>query len=83
MKPQTFALVVLMLAMSGCSTKPPVPPAKIDQPDPAHVTDCPKPAPLNKDGVSVPEALDFSVKWIGVAGCERDKKRALVESWPK
>ena len=82
MKARILYLAALTLAISACSTKPQVAPAKIDPPPVALVTECRPPGELPAESTARDLAL-WAVEWIGAYGCERSKRKALLESWPK
>ena len=80
-------LLTLLLALSlpmlfGCSTTPAHAPAKIDPPPVALVTACAAPEPL-QSGATAQDLALWTVGWIGAYGCERSKRTALVEAWPR
>ena len=82
MKAQILLVVGLTMGILGCSTKPPAQPAKIDPPPVALVTKCLVPADLPAESTARDLAL-WAVAWIGAYGCERSKREALIESWPR
>jgi uncharacterized protein YceK len=82
MRPLLLLLALFLMLLSGCSTVQPSAPAKIDPPPVALVTACATPDDL-KQGATAQDLALWTVAWIGTAGCERAKRQALVESWPR
>lgn len=82
MKLKILLCAVLMLAISGCSSVPRSAPAKIDPPPVALVSKCLPPGDLPSESTARDLAL-WAVAWIGAYGCEKSKREALIESWPK
>lgn len=73
---------LFLTLLSGCSTAPRNAPAKLDPPPVALVTACATPEPLQA-GITAQALAEWTVAWIGAYGCERAKRQALVESWPR
>lgn len=73
---------MLTLTLCACSTPRPIAPAKTDPPPVALVVDCARPAPL-PEGATGRDLAEWTVAWIGAWGCERRKRRALLEAWPR
>lgn len=61
---------------------PPSVPAKIDPPPVALVSSCAAPGKL-PDGATAQDLGEWVVGWIGAYGCERAKRAALVDAWPR
>ena len=76
-----YATLCLSIALVGCASVAPSAPAKIDPPPVALVTKCAEPGPFA--GRSAQDLAEWTVGWIGAYGCERSKRAALVEAWPK
>ena len=74
-------LLALCLSLYGCASTKPVP-AQIPPPPVALVTKCAKPADL-PEGATAQDLAEWTVGWIGAYGCERSKRQALVEAWPR
>lgn len=74
--------VLCLLTLSACSTAPVVAPAKVDPPPVNLVGRCPWPADL-AEVATARELAAWVVEWIGAAGCERAKRQALIEAWPR
>lgn len=68
--------------LAGCSTTLPSVLAKIDPPPVALVSKCAAPADL-AEGATAQDLSEWVVGWIGAAGCERAKRAALIEAWPR
>jgi hypothetical protein len=76
-------LLALSLSLFGCaSTPPPRAPAKIDPPPVALAGKCPSPDGL-PEGATAQDLSAWVIGWIGTAGCERAKRQALLEAWPR
>lgn len=82
MRPFTLLLALSGLMASGCSTTPQPVPAKIDPPPVGLTLPCQAPADLAADATAQ-DLAEWTVAWIGAYGCERGKRAALVEAWPK
>jgi len=48
----------------------------------ALVTACARPAEL-PEGATAQDLAQWTVGWMGAYGCERSKRQALIESWPR
>lgn len=82
MMPKLWLLAPFLLALSGCFETLPAAPGKIDPP-PANLTmACVAPGDL-VDGATALELSKWVAEWIDVYGCERSKRAALIEAWPK
>lgn len=82
MSPRRLIPALSLLLLSACSTPPPAAPAKIDPPPVAMVSRCPWPAELREEATAR-DLAEWVVAWIGAAWCERSKRQALIDSWPK
>lgn len=71
----------LLLLLAGCAV-PPNAPAKIDPPPVALVTQCARPGDI-PEGATGQDLAVWTVDWIGAYGCERAKRQALIEAWPR
>ena len=79
---RTWMLALLVLLLSACSTPRPPAPAVIPPPPVALISRCQTPADL--PGEATARALaEWAVAWIGTAGCERSKREALIQAWPR
>ena len=74
-------IALCLLTLGACSTLPPSAPAKIDPPPVLLVSQCAEPGPF--EGRTAQDLAEWTVGWIGAYGCERSKRAALVEAWPK
>lgn len=72
----------LCLVTCACSTMPAIAPAKIAPPPVALVTQCSRPSDL-PEGATAQDLAQWTVAWIGAYGCERSKRTALIEAWPR
>lgn len=77
-----WLLALCPLMLSGCFGTLRTAPAKIDPPPVALVSRCPWPADL-PDGATGQDLSVWVVSWIGTAGCERSKRQAIIEAWPR
>lgn len=75
-------LALSALTLCACSTPPPAAPAQIPPPPVALVSRCPWPADL-PEGATGQDLGEWVVSWIGTAGCEKAKRQALIEAWPR
>lgn len=82
MRPSPLLLALCLLMLSACSTTQPPVPAKIDPPPVALVSKCATPDRL-PEGATAQDLAAWTVGWIGAYGCERSKRQALVEAWPR
>ena len=82
MQLRTLLLVCLSLVLSACSTTRPSAPAVIQPPPVALVTQCQRPSDL-PEGATAQDLATWTIAWIGAYGCERSKRQALIESWPR
>lgn len=74
--------VLFLSLLASCSTVPPAAPAKIPPPPVALVSRCPWPADLESEATAR-ELAEWVMLWIRTAGCERAKRAALVDAWPR
>ena len=82
MRPKALLLALSLLLLSACSTTQPSAPAKIDPPPVALVSGCLRPSDL-PEGATAQDLAQWTVGWIGAYGCERAKRQALIEAWPR
>jgi len=75
-------LVSSLLMLSACSTVPPVAPLVIPPPPVALVSRCAAPPDL-PDLATARDLAEWAVMWVGTAGCERAKRAALIDAWPR
>jgi hypothetical protein len=55
---------------------------KIDAPPVALVTACLRPGDL-PETATAKDLAAWTMAWIGAYGCEKSKRTALIESWPR
>lgn len=79
---KTFPAVLCLLLCAACSTMPQSAPTKIDPPPVALVTACLKPSDL-PEGATARDLVNWTMEWIGAYGCEKSKRTALIEAWPR
>lgn len=48
----------------------------------ALVTACLKPGDM-PEGATAKDLVHWTMGWIGAYGCERSKRAALIEAWPR
>ena len=78
-----FLPLALFLLLCGCaSTLPPHAPEEIPKPPVVATGQCETPDDL-PDLATANELTDFAVGWMKAYGCERAKKRMLLEAWPR
>ena len=77
-----FATLCLSLALAGCASTVPSVPSRFDPPPVALVSKCATPDRL-PEGATAQDLAEWTVGWIGAYGCERSKRQALVEAWPR
>lgn len=82
MKLHRWLLAVCLLALSACSTKPLAVPAKIDPPPVVLTVECLTPDDLPDDATAL-DLSKWALAWVWSFGCERSKRQALIEAWPR
>lgn len=82
MRQRLLLLALCLLTLSGCSTLPPHAPAEIPPPPVALATKCPLPDSV-AESVSAQDLIGWTMEWINAYACERGKRSALIEAWPK
>lgn len=82
MLPKTLLVVASLFLLSACSTMRPAAPTKIDAPPVALVTACLRPGDLPETATAKDLAV-WTMGWISAYGCEKSKRTALIESWPR
>lgn len=70
------------LALCACSMTPQRAPAKIDPAPVAFTSPCPPPDDLAEPALQK-ELEVWAALWIGAYGCEKSKRTALIEAWPR
>jgi hypothetical protein len=75
-------LALCLIGLSACSTPPVSAPAEIPPPPVALATACPLPDAL-AGTVSAQDLIGWTMEWINAYACERGKRSALIESWPR
>jgi hypothetical protein len=76
-------LPVLCLTMFGCASTPPATaPLEIPPVPVALATNCPLPDAL-AGSVSAQDVIGWTMEWINAYACERGKRSALIQAWPK
>lgn len=79
---KALPLALCLLLSAGCSTMRPAAPTKIDPPPVALVTSCLKPGDM-PEGATAKDLVHWTMAWIGAYGCEKSKRTALIEAWPR
>ena len=82
MLPKTLTAALCLVLLSACSTMRPAAPTKIDPPPVALVTACLRPGDLPETATAKDLAV-WTMAWIGAYGCEKSKRTALIEAWPR
>lgn len=82
MLPKTLLAALCLLLLCGCSTMQPAAPNKIDPPPVALVTACLRPGDLPETATAKDLGI-WTMAWIGAYGCEKSKRTALIEAWPR
>lgn len=82
MSPRPWLLALCPMLLASCSTTRPSAPARIDPPPVGLVSKCAAPGPL-AEGATGQDLAEWTVAWIGAYGCERAKRQALIEAWPR
>lgn len=82
MRRKAFLPFLCLMMLAGCSTLQPSAPAKMDPPPVALVTACLVPADL-PEGATAKDLAAWTLGWIGSYGCEKSKRAALIEAWPR
>jgi hypothetical protein len=75
-------LALCLFGLSACSTLPGNAPAEIPPPPVALATNCPLPDSL-AGSVSAQDLIGWTMEWITAYACERGKRSALLDAWPK
>ena len=74
--------VLFLLTLSGCSTVPQSAPVAIAPPPVSLISRCQSPGDLPAEATAQALAA-WTMEWIGAFGCERAKRTALIEAWPR
>lgn len=82
MRLRTLPLALCLMTLCACSTLQPSAPQKNDPPPVLLVTQCARPGEL-PSGATAQDLVTWTVGWMGAYGCERSKRAALIEAWPK
>lgn len=77
-----FATLFLAVMLVGCASTSQHAPAKIDPPPVVLVSRCAAPPDL-PDMATARDLAEWAVQWVGTAGCERAKRTALIDAWPR
>ena len=77
---KTLLLALSTLTLAGCSALQSL--AQIPPPPVALISRCLQP-PALLESATAQDLAEFTVGWIGTAGCERAKRQALIEAWPR
>ena len=77
-----WLLALCPLMLSGCSTVPQSAPVAIAPPPVALISRCQSPGDLPAEATAQALAA-WTMEWIGAFGCERAKRTALIEAWPR
>ena len=75
-------LALSLLTLSGCFATLPPAPTPIPPPPVALVSRCAAPPDL-PDMATARDLAEWAVQWVGTAGCERAKRTALIDAWPR
>jgi hypothetical protein len=76
-------LLALSLSLCACASTPPASaPSVIPPPPVALATRCPVPDSL-AESVSAQDLIGWTMEWINAFACERGKRSALLQAWPK
>lgn len=82
MSHRILPLALSVSLLSACSTMQPPAHGVIPPPPVALISRCLTPGEL--PGEATAQALvEWTVAWVGTAGCERAKRQALIEAWPR
>jgi uncharacterized lipoprotein len=81
MRHRTLLLALSLIVLAGCSTTPPGA-QQIPPPPVALISRCAVP-PDMPEGATGQDLAEWAVRWVGTAGCERAKRTALIEAWPR
>lgn len=79
---KTLCSLLLLATLCACASAPPAAPLAIPPPPVALVSRCAAP-PALPDMATARDLAEWAVMWVGTAGCERAKRQALVEAWPR
>ena len=79
---KTLCSLLLLATLCACASAPPAAPLAIPPPPVALVSRCPWPADLESEATAR-ELAEWVTLWIRTAGCERAKRAALVDAWPR
>lgn len=82
MRPKALLLALCLLMLSACSTPPAHAPSVIPPPPVALASACPVPDTLSGN-VSAQDIIGWTMEWINAFACERGKRAALLDSWPR
>lgn len=77
---RTWTLALWALLLSACSTMQQ--PAPVAPPPVGLISRCQAPADLPSEATAR-DLAEWAVAWIGTAACERAKRQALLEAWPR
>lgn len=76
-------LLALSLTLSSCgSMPPPAAPVEIPPVPVALATPCEIPDDLEL-GATAQDAIGWAMEWINAFACERGKRSALIQAWPR
>lgn len=82
MTPRLLPLAMSLSLCACASMPPPHAPEEIPPVPVALATKCPVPDDL-EGSVSAQDLIGWSMEWINAFACERGKRAALLEAWPR
>lgn len=74
--------VLSLLTLCACSTTPHVAPSEIPKVPVGLASPCTVPDSL-AGSVTAQDLIGWTMEWINAFACERSKRSALVEAWPR
>jgi hypothetical protein len=79
--PKALLSALCLSMLCACSTLPPHAP-EIPPPPVALVTACPAPDSL-AGSVTGQDLIGWAMEWVNAFACERGKRAALLDAWPR
>jgi hypothetical protein len=80
--PRALLPALCLSTLCACSTLPPHAPAEIPPPPVALATACPVPDSL-AGSVTAQDLIGWTMEWVNAFACERGKRSALIQAWPR